>query len=111
MTAADSATVDDPQAAAEGPDATVDEQLIDRLAWRARAGGLQLAGDGGLLQALTKRLMESALEGEITDHLGYDRHDPAGRDGGNSRNGHRTERVLTDVGPATSWSSRCRRRA
>jgi transposase-like protein len=58
-----------------------------------------LPGEGGLLQALTKRLMESTLEGEITDHLGYDRHDPAGRDGGNSRNGHRKKTVLTDVGP------------
>jgi hypothetical protein len=37
----------------------VDEQLIDRLAARARAGGLQLAGEGGLLQQLTKRLLES----------------------------------------------------
>jgi hypothetical protein len=41
----------------------VDEQLIGRLASRARAGGLQLAGEGGLLQQLTKRLLESALEG------------------------------------------------
>jgi transposase-like protein len=48
---------------------------------------------------LTKRLVESALEGEITDHLGYDRHDAAGRDGGNSRNGHRSKTVLTEVGP------------
>ena len=77
----------------------VDEQLIDRLAARARADGLQLAGEGGLLQQLTKRLLESALEGELTDHLGYDRHDVAGRDGGNSRNGHRPKTVLTDVGP------------
>ncbi len=77
----------------------VDEQLIDRLAARARAGGLQLAGEGGLLQQLTRRLLESALEGELTDHLGYDRHDPAGRDSGNSRNGHRSKTVLTDVGP------------
>jgi hypothetical protein len=79
--------------------AAVDEQLIDRLAARARAGGLQLASEGGLLQQLTKRLLESALEGELTDHLGYDRHDPTGRDGGNSRNGHRAKTVLTDVGP------------
>jgi hypothetical protein len=77
----------------------IDEQLIDRLASRARAGGLQLAGEGGLLQQLTKRLLESALEGELTDHLGYDRHDVAGRDGGNSGNGHRAKTVLTDVGP------------
>jgi len=77
----------------------VDEQLIARLAGRARAGGLALTGEGGLLAQLTKRLVESALEGEITDHLGYDCHDAAGRDGGNSRNGHRTKTVLTEVGP------------
>ncbi len=63
----------------------VDEQLIARLAGRARQDGLALTGEGGLLTQLTKRVLESALEGEITDHLGYDRHDVAGRDGGNSR--------------------------
>ena len=47
-----------------------DEQLIDRLVGRAREGGLALTGEGGLLAQLTKRLVESALEGEITDHLG-----------------------------------------
>jgi transposase-like protein len=77
----------------------VDEQLIARLAGRAREGGLALAGEGGLLAQLTKRLIESALEGEITDHLGYDRHDATGRDCGNSRNGHRSKTVLTEVGP------------
>src|SRR6478609_1678699 len=77
----------------------VDEQLIARLAGRAREGGLALTGEGGLLAQLTKRLVESALDGEITDHLGYDRHDAAGRDGGNSRNGHRSKTVLTEVGP------------
>src|SRR6478609_4930168 len=82
----------------EGLDA-VDEQLIDRLVGRAREGGLQLTGQGGLLAALTKRLVESALEGELTDHLGYPKHDAEGRDGGNSRNGRRSKTVLTDVGP------------
>ena len=77
----------------------VDEQLLARLAGKARRGGLRLTGEGGLLAQLTKRVVESALEGEITDHLGYDRHDPSGRDGGNSRNGHRTKTVLTEVGP------------
>ncbi len=88
-------------AAAAGADVldAVDEQLIARLAGRARAGGLQLAGEGGLLAQLTKRLVESALEGELTDHLGYDRHEVAGRDGGNSRNGRRSKTVLTEVGP------------
>src|SRR3954451_23662663 len=51
---------------AAGLDA-VDEQLIAQLAGRARAGGLALTGEGGLLAQLTKRLVESALEGEITD--------------------------------------------
>ncbi|GAA2342101.1 hypothetical protein GCM10010246_29170 [Streptomyces cuspidosporus] len=77
----------------------VDDQLIDELVSRAQAEGLQLTGEGGLLQQLTKRLLESALEGEITDHLGYDKHDPAGKDGGNSRNGKRSKTVLTEVGP------------
>jgi hypothetical protein len=48
----------------------VDEQLISRLAGRARAGGLQLTGEGGVLQQLTKLLLEAALDGEMTDHLG-----------------------------------------
>lgn len=76
-----------------------DEQLISMLVNRARSEGLQLTGEGGLLQQLTKRVLESALEGEITDHLGYDRHDPAGKNSGNSRNGTRTKTVVTDVGP------------
>jgi transposase-like protein len=82
----------------DGLDA-VDEQLIARLAGKAREGGLALTGENGLLAQLTKRLVESALEGEITDHLGYGRHDVAGRDGGNSRNGHRAKTVLTEIGP------------
>jgi putative transposase len=77
----------------------LDEQLVEQLVSRAKAGGLQLTGDGGVLQQLTKRLLESALEGEITDHLGYDKHDPAGRGTGNSRNGTRAKTVLTEVGP------------
>ncbi|WP_240436934.1 IS256 family transposase [Streptomyces sporangiiformans] len=66
---------------------------------RARSEGLQLSGEGGLLQQLTKRVLEGALEGEITDHLGYDKHDSEGRNSGNSRNGTRAKTVLTDVGP------------
>ncbi|MEV4052720.1 IS256 family transposase [Amycolatopsis sp. NPDC049688] len=77
----------------------LDEQLVAQLVSRAKAGGLALTGEGGVLAQLTKRLLESALEGEITDHLGYDKHDPAGRGTGNSRNGTRSKTVLTDVGP------------
>ncbi|GAA2566229.1 transposase [Streptomyces fimbriatus] len=59
----------------------VDDQLIDELVGRAQAEGLRLTGEGGLLQQLTKRLLESALEGEITDHLGCDKHGPVGDPG------------------------------
>jgi putative transposase len=79
--------------------AAVEQKLIDQLVEQARSKGLQLTGEGGLLQQLTKTVLESALEGEITDHLGYDKHDPAGKDGGNSRNGTRSKKVLTDIGP------------
>ncbi|KJS52123.1 transposase, partial [Streptomyces rubellomurinus subsp. indigoferus] len=77
----------------------LDDQLIGQLVDRARASGLQLTGVGGLLQQLTKKLLESALEGEMTDHLGYEKHDPAGSGSGNSRNGTRSKTVLTEVGP------------
>jgi len=77
----------------------LDEQLVGQLVEQARANGLQLTGEGGLLQRLTKLVVESALEGEITDHLGYDKHDPAGKNGGNSRNGTRQKTLLTEVGP------------
>ncbi|MFF3075483.1 IS256 family transposase [Kitasatospora sp. NPDC057904] len=77
----------------------LDEQLIGQLVDRARAGGVKLTGEGGLLQQLTKRVLEAALEGEITDHLGYEKHDPAGAGSGNSRNGVRSKTVVTDVGP------------
>lgn len=76
-----------------------DKQLIARLVDRACSDGLRLTGEGGLLQQLTKRVLESALGGEITDHVGYDKHDAAGRNSGNSRNGTRSKTVLTDVGP------------
>lgn len=85
--------------AARPADAVTDEQLIAMLVDRARGDGLKLTGEGGLLQQLTKRVLESALDGEITDHVGYDKHDPAGRGSGNTRNGSRTKTVLTDVGP------------
>lgn len=92
-------------AAVGAPDGTddvldvVDEQLIRQLADRARAEGLQLTGEGGLLSRLTRTVLESALEGELDDHLGYAKHDPVGRNGENSRNGKRVKTVLTDIGP------------
>lgn len=66
----------------------------------ARQRGLELTGPGGLLGALTKTVIEAALDEEITEHLGYDKHDTAGRNSGNSRNGARTKTVISgNCGP------------
>ncbi len=75
------------------------QQLAQQLVEAARAEGVELVGPGGLLTGSTKTVLETALEAEMSEHLGYDRHDLAGRDGGNSRNGTRTKTVLTEIGP------------
>ncbi|MGY2093605.1 IS256 family transposase [Nocardia gipuzkoensis] len=96
------AGVADTAAVAKRKDAkapAVDAELVGQLVAQARSNGLQLTGEGGLLAQLTKMVVESALDGEITDHLGYDHGDPAGRGTGNSRNGTRSKTVVTDVGP------------
>lgn len=77
--------------------AVLDDQLIGQLVDRAKADGINLTGQGGLLQQLTKKILESALEGEITDHLGHEKHERAGT--GNTRNGTRAKTVVTEVGP------------
>jgi putative transposase len=63
----------------------------------ARAKGVALTGPDGLLKALTKTVIETALEEEMSEHLGYDKHELVGRDRGNSRNGKRAKTVLTDA--------------
>jgi putative transposase len=75
------------------------QQLAQRLVDQARAEGVDLVGPGGVLTGLTKQVLETALEEEMADHLGYDKHDPVGRNGENSRNGTRAKTVLTEVGP------------
>jgi putative transposase len=76
-----------------------DEELVRQLTERAQAEGLQLTGKDGLLGRLTKVVVEGALEGEMEDHLGYTKGDPAGRNGQNSRNGKRSKQVITEAGP------------
>jgi len=77
----------------------VDRQVVAELVAAAQADGMPLSGEGGLLAQLTKIVFESSLEGEMDAHLGYGKHDAAGRDGGNSRNGTRSKTVLTEAGP------------
>ena len=76
-----------------------DEQLAQELIERARAEGVDLVGPDGLLAGLTKRVLETGLEVEMSEHLGYDKHAVEGRNRGNSRNGTRSKTVLTEVGP------------
>ena len=75
------------------------EQLAQQLLAQAKEHGVELVGPSGLLSQLTKRVLETALEAEMSDHLGYDKHDPTGRNRGNSRNGVRSKTVLTEIGP------------
>ena len=66
---------------------------VSELADRAGAEGVDLVGPGGLLTGLTKTVLETALEVEMSEHLGYGKHDPVGQGAGsgNSRNGTRVE--------------------
>jgi transposase-like protein len=78
----------------------VDQQrLAEQLLAQAKEQGVELVGPNGLLNQLTKRVLETALEEEMSEHLGYDKHDPVGRNRGNSRNGVRSKTVLTEIGP------------
>ena len=81
-------------------DEVVDQrQLAEQLLAQAKAQGVDLVGPDGLLNQITKRVLEAALEAEMSEHLGYDKHEYIGRDGGNSRNGVRSKTVLTEIGP------------
>ena len=75
------------------------QQLAEQLVEQAGAEGSKLVGPDGLLAGLTKNVLETALEAEMSEHLGYDKHEAAGRNGENSRNGTRSKTVLTEIGP------------
>src|SRR5262245_52544199 len=68
------------------------------LVARARSEGVELTGDDGLLTALIRQVLQTGLEVEMTDHLGYEPHAVAGRGSGNSRNGSYPKTVTTEIG-------------
>ncbi|WP_407666874.1 transposase [Nakamurella alba] len=70
------------------------QQFAQALVAQARQEGRELIGPGGQLTGLTKQCPGPALEAEMTDHLGDERHQPAGRNGENSRNGTRSKTVF-----------------
>ena len=76
------------------PDPT--DKLLDDLVKGKKPE--EILGEDGILKDLTRRMVERALEGEMTDHLGYEPHAPEGRNSGNSRNGKGTKTVQTESG-------------
>lgn len=82
------------------PDAGL-AMLADRLVEQARQDGVALTGDGGLLTGLIQQVMHTALETELTEHLGYESNDVSGPGSGNSRNGSYPKTVRTEIGDVT----------
>lgn len=76
--------------------ATTDE-LLDAL-MKDYKKPEDLIGENGLLKQLTKKLMERAMQAEMTEHLGYEKHAPTGRKSGNSRNGSYQKNVKGEFG-------------
>jgi putative transposase len=68
------------------------------LVERARLDGVELTGEKGLLTALVRQVLQTGLEVEMTEHLGYEPHAVEGRGSGNSRNGSYPKTVTTEIG-------------
>jgi putative transposase len=79
----------------------LDPSMVDALLADAKSAGTPLDGVEGLLNQMTKAVIERALAAEITHDLGYERDDPAGVGTGNSRNGFATKTISTRNGPIT----------
>jgi transposase-like protein len=74
------------------------QQLAQQLLAQAKAEGGELVGPNGVLNRLTAKVLETALDAEMDEHLGYEKHQVEGRNGGNSRNGRGAKTVLTEIG-------------
>ncbi len=76
---------------------TIDNELIDNLLKNYKKPE-DLVGENGLLKQLTKQLLERAMAAEMTEHVGYDKHDAAGNNSGNSRNGNSAKTIKGTFG-------------
>lgn len=88
----------DAAAARVEPAGGLDVRIARGLIEQARAEGVSLVGEGGLLQQVTRTVLQSALEAEMVDHLGYERGDTPPGGIGNHRNGSSAKTVRTEVG-------------
>ena len=90
--------------AVTNPRKVAPDSVAAQLIEQARAEGVSLVGPGSPLAALTKQVLESALEAELDEQLGYEHGDRAGKadsEGRNERNGTRGKTVHTELGPVT----------
>lgn len=76
---------------------SAEQKAAVELVRLAQEQGLSLTGPDGLIKQLTKTVLETALNEEMTEHLGYEKHDPPEAGTGNIRNGTRSKTVLTDT--------------
>src|ERR671912_2341921 len=76
---------------------SIDPKLVDQLLGDYRKPE-QIVGENGLQKQLTKALLERAMNAELDEHLGYGKHDPAGYNSGNSRNGRTKKKLKGDFG-------------
>src|SRR6201995_4172004 len=78
------------------PEPSAEQQAAEELVRRAREQGLSLTGPEGLLKQLTKQVLETALDQELTEHLGHEKNGPAGNEAGNVRKGTRPKTGRTE---------------
>lgn len=73
-------------------------EWAEQLVARARSEGVELTGDNGLLTAMVRQVLQTGLNVELAEHLGYEPYAPAGRGSGNNRNGSYPKTVTTEIG-------------
>lgn len=95
--ALEGAIVPRPQESA-GSRGELEVRIASELLERARAEGVSLVGQGGLLAGVTRQVLQAALEAELSEHLGYEKGEGIGRAGLNVRNGSSPKTVRTEVG-------------
>lgn len=82
-------------AVAESPDM---REWAEQLVARARTEGIELTGDNGLLTAMVRQVLQTGLNVELAEHLGYEPYAAEGRGSGNNRNGSYPKTITTEIG-------------
>jgi len=91
-------TTDEPMSGADAVQALQSAGVLDDVLAKIDAGQLQLTGQGGFLPEMVKAVLERGLAAELTEHLGYEKGDPIGRELPNARNGFTAKTVASEVG-------------